>query len=676
MRLDDAFRSTVDEIENVFISLADGCRIAARVWLPKDADRVRVPAILEFIPYRKRDFMRSRDEALHRYVAAHGYAVIRADVRGTGDSDGVLVDEYTPREQLDACELIAWIAAQPWCTGAVGMFGISWGGFNALQVAARRPPALKAIMSLCASDDRYADDAHYMGGCLLNENMQWGAVLMLEAALPPDPAIVGPRWRDLWRQRIATVAAFPTRWMQHPARDAYWRQGSVCENYAAIQCPVYAIGGWADGYSNAVPRLLANLAVPCKGLVGPWPHAFPHDAVPGPSIGFLQEAVRWWDQWLKGRDTGIMAEPRYRVWMQEPVAPRPQPRSWPGRWVAEPAWPSANIEPRTWFLARDRLSPTATAADVVAISSPQTVGLCAGDWCGFGADGDLPRDQRLDDGGSLRFDSTRLDARIELLGAPVLELEVCADQPWAALCARLCDVAPDDTSTRISYGLLNLAYRDSRSAPTPMPPGTWVPIRLQLNDLASAIPAGHRLRLALSTGYWPIAWPSPRPVRLSVRTGASRLTLPVRALRASDAALRAFGPPEAAPIDAAIPVGEPSVTRNVTLDLAHDELVSLLDAGGELAEPPLAHLPAIGLELGTGYTRRYRIRASDPLTASTEIEQSAVLRRTGWQIRVTCATRLTATVDSFRFTGMLVAFEGDRELATRRWAIDIPRGGV
>ncbi|HEX7381770.1 MAG TPA: CocE/NonD family hydrolase [Nevskiaceae bacterium] len=674
MRLDDSFRATVDEIENVFIPLADGCRIAARLWLPKAAARAPVPAILEFIPYRKRDAMRSRDETIHRYVAARGYAVIRADVRGTGDSDGVLIDEYTPREQLDACEIIAWIAAQPWCSGAVGMFGISWGGFNALQVAARQPPALKAIMTLCASDDRYADDAHYMGGCLLNENMQWGSVLMLEAALPPDPEIVGPRWRDMWRERIAAVSAFPAEWMRHPRRDAYWKQGSVCEHYAAVRCPVYAIGGWADGYSNAVPRLVANLER-CKGLIGPWPHAFPCDATPGPSIGFLQEAVRWWDQWLKGHDTGIMDEPRYRVWMQEPVAPRPQPRAWPGRWVAEPAWPGADIEMRTWFLDDKRLAPAAPAPGSTSVCSPQTVGLCAGGWCGFGAAGDLPRDQRLDDGGSLTLDSAPLERRLELLGAPVVELEVRVDEPTAMLCARLCDVAPDGTSLRISYGLLDLACREGFDAARPMPVDAWVPIRLQLNDLASALPAGHRLRLALSTGYWPVAWPSPRPVTLSIRTGASRLTLPVRTPRASDAALRPFDPPETAPCDAKKSAGGFHPTRSVTLDLAHDELVASLDAGGELADLPLRHLPSIDLDLGSGYTRRYRINAGDPSAARTEIRQSTTLRRGEWRIRVTCTTALSASPQAFHFTGSIVAFEADAEFATRRWTLDIPRNG-
>ncbi|HEY5738795.1 MAG TPA: CocE/NonD family hydrolase, partial [Gammaproteobacteria bacterium] len=304
-----SFPRPIEEIENLYIPLADGTRLAARLWLPTDARRDPVPAILEYIPYRKRDFMRLRDEPIHRYYAGHGYAAIRVDLRGSGDSEGLLEDEYLPREQLDALEVIDWLAAQPWCDGKVGMTGISWGGFNALQVAAHRPPALRAIITLCASDDRYADDAHFMGGCLLNENQIWGTAFFANNALPPDPALAGDRWREMWLRRLEANRPFPALWLRHQRRDDYWKQGSVCEDFSRIGCAVYAVGGWADGYSNAVPRLLAGLECPRKGLIGPWAHTFPHNGIPGPAIGYLQEALRWWDHWLKGSDDGIMDEP-------------------------------------------------------------------------------------------------------------------------------------------------------------------------------------------------------------------------------------------------------------------------------------------------------------------------------------------------------------------------------
>src|SRR5207249_3630245 len=198
MRIRTAFPRPVRRIEHCWIPLPDGCRLAARLWLPEDADTSPVPAIVEYIPYRKRDFTRARDEPMHHYFAGHGYAAVRVDVRGAGESDGVLLDEYSEQEIGDGVGVIDWIASQPWCTGAVGMIGKSWGGFNALQIAARRPAALKAVVSVCASDDRWADDAHYMGGCLLNENLTWGSVLTTFAALPPDPALVGDGWRAQW----------------------------------------------------------------------------------------------------------------------------------------------------------------------------------------------------------------------------------------------------------------------------------------------------------------------------------------------------------------------------------------------------------------------------------------------------------------------------------------------
>ena len=307
MRVVETLPRPVRVHENVWIPLPDGTRLAARLWLPADADRHPVPALVEYLPYRKRDRTRGRDEPIHRYFAGHGYASLRVDLRGTGDSDGLLDDEYLPQEQRDGVAVIAWLARQPWCTGAVGMIGKSWGGFNALQIAALRPPALKAVVSVCSTDDRYADDAHYMGGCLLNENLIWGTQLMALVAEPPDPALVGPGWREAWARRLAHAQPFPAVWMRHRRRDDYWRHGSVGEDPAAVGCPVFLAGGWADAYTNAIPRLLASLSVPRRGLIGPWAHLYPHLGTPGPAIGFLQECLAWWDRWLQpdGAATGV-----------------------------------------------------------------------------------------------------------------------------------------------------------------------------------------------------------------------------------------------------------------------------------------------------------------------------------------------------------------------------------
>ncbi|MGM0670006.1 MAG: CocE/NonD family hydrolase, partial [Gemmatimonadota bacterium] len=192
------FPENVRHIENTFIPVVDGIRLAARIWLPEDAEARPVPAILEYIPYRKRDRKRQRDQEIHHYFAGHGYAGVRVDIRGSGESDGVLTDEYTRQELDDGVAVIRWLAEQPWCDGNVGMMGISWGGFNALQIAALRPPALKAIITVCSTDDRYADDVHYMGGCLLGDNLSWASTMFSRNTLPPDPEIVGDGWREMW----------------------------------------------------------------------------------------------------------------------------------------------------------------------------------------------------------------------------------------------------------------------------------------------------------------------------------------------------------------------------------------------------------------------------------------------------------------------------------------------
>ncbi|MYH59349.1 MAG: CocE/NonD family hydrolase [Boseongicola sp. SB0675_bin_26] len=285
------FPREIREIENAWIPMPDGTRLAARIWLPVDADSDPVPAILEYLPYRKRDGTVERDHLTHPYFAGHGYAGVRVDMRGTGDSEGVCLGEYLKQEQDDCLAVIEWLAAQPWCSGKVGMIGISWGGFNGLQVAARRPEALGAVISLCSTDDRYADDIHFMGGCMLTDKLSWGATAFSICNTPPDPAIVGDRWREMWVERLDGNGLWMLDWFRHQRRDEFYAHGSVCENYADIEVPVYAVGGWADGYTNAIFRLLEHLPGPKKGLIGPWAHKYPHFAKPGPRIGFLQDTA-------------------------------------------------------------------------------------------------------------------------------------------------------------------------------------------------------------------------------------------------------------------------------------------------------------------------------------------------------------------------------------------------
>ena len=609
MEIAGQFPHVVREIENEWIPLSDGCKLAARMWVPNIADTSPVPAVLEYLPYRKRGGTEARDALTHPYLCGHGYVCLRVDMRGNGESDGVMFGEYLLQEQEDALEVIDWIVAQPWCDGNVGMMGISWGGFNGLQVAARQPEALKAIISLCSTDDRYADDIHYKGGCLLGENMGWGSTMLAYSSRPPDPAIVGDRWRDMWFQRLEAEPQLAAEWLAHQHYEDFWKHGSICEDFGAIKAAVLAVGGWGDAYSNAIPRMLSGLTAPCCGITGPWHHKYPHFAVPEPRMGFLQEALRWWDHWLKGEDTGVTDDPLYRAYMMDSVRPQTSYAHRSGRWIAEDTWPSTSIEMRKYALNSEGLceQPDASGA-MLNVNSPQDTGQACGEFCVIWLGAEMPGDQRVDDIGSLVFDSQPLDKEIDIFGAPVLDLVLECDKPQANIAVRLNDVAPDGSSTRVTWGVMNLCHRNSRENPETLVPGERFMVTLQLDDIAWVFPAGHRLRVAVSTAYWPMIWPSPEVATVSIITGESAVMVPVRKRRLET--LREFSPAEAAPARRTRVVREGAQTRTVEKDLVTGETVlQIIDDFGE------EHDLDSGLTSGEVARETYRIHPDDPLCA-------------------------------------------------------------
>jgi uncharacterized protein len=449
-------------------------------------------------------------------------------------------------------------------------------------------------------------------------------------------------------------AAFIEPWLRHQRRDGYWRHGSVCEDYARIEAPVYAIGGWADGYTNAIPRLLAGLPGPRKGLIGPWSHAFPQDGEPGPAIGFLQECLRWWDHWLKDADTGIMDEPMLRAWMQEPVAPAGWHAERPGRWVAESAWPSSQIATSSWALGPDGLIPGGPELHVPGAPeqplrhrSPETIGQDAGAWCADGGAGDWPVDQRAEDGRSLAFTSAPLEESLEILGSPAVVLELAADRPQALIAVRLCDVAPGGSSLLVTRGLLNLTRRDDMDASATLEPGERYAVRVRLDAIGQRIPAGHRLRVAISTAYWPWAWPAPASATLTVFAGpACRLELRVRPPRDADSDLAPFGEAEwSEPLEQEVLRSDPT-SRTLTRDLATGahELTFRWDVGGR------RRLTDTGAELDDTNLTTYRIVDGDPLSAGVRCRCASTLARGDWHTRVETDSRMTATATEFLVT--------------------------
>ena len=698
---------------DTWIELADGRKLAARLWRPETD--TPAPAILEYLPYRKRDGTAPRDATTHPVFAAAGYACIRVDIAGTGDSDGVFDDEYSEQELRDGEQVIAWIARQPWCDGNVGMIGISWGGFNGLQLAFRRPPALKAVVTCCSTVDRYADDIHYMGGCLLTDNFNWGAQMLAYQSRPPDPALRDD-WRERWIERIETLPFLAARWLDHPTRDAYWRHGSVCEDWHAIEAAVLAIGGWADAYVNAPPALAANLSAPAKALIGPWEHKYPHIARIDPA-DFHGEVIRWFDRWLKGERNGAEELPAYRVFIGEhDEAPSSLYGPRAGRWVGEAAWPSPNVGSRTLHLgiSSDTLShrraassdaesqPPPPGADEMpaaphtistpecsempspdsssgmlsaepgagerVVSTPHHVGIAAACFCpGMRIDSELAADQAPDDAASACFDTDALEAPLELLGRPVVEIAFSADRPVAQLCFRLCDVAPGGVSQRITYRAFNPAHHAGPEAPAALKPGRTYRAHIALNECAHRLRIGHRLRLAVSTSYWPVIWPAPAAAEVTLHLVQCRLILPERRA-ANEIDPAAPGRPAEFPVQAAEPLREPvnRTERRIAPDGTH--VLETFDDFG--ASRDLEH----GLENGSHVEQRYSIHPDDPLSARHEARWRYEFRRGDWSVRIDTESVMTSDAASFHLAREVTAWEGDTIVVARRWAENVPRG--
>jgi putative CocE/NonD family hydrolase len=655
-------------IAHTWIPMTDGVRLSAKLWLPESPD-TSVPAILEHAPYRKDDATAAGDEQMYGYFAAHGYACVRVDMRGCGDSEGILEGEYLAQEQDDAIDVLAWIAAQPWCSGRVGMIGISWTGFNALQVAYRRPPQLKAVISMCSTDDRYRDDIHYMGGCVLGVDMlSWATTMLGYNARPPQPAVLGDAWREIWMRRLTETPPFVEEWLSHQRRDAFWKHGSICESYNTVECPLLMVGGWADAYRNAVLRILEHYDGPCRGLIGPWSHNIPFDARPGPSIGFLQECLRWWGHWLKDEETGIMDEPRLRAWMQDSVPPAAVSQFRPGRWVGEAEWPPSGRQPTLLWLAPGRLTgEPLTADEVSSITGTLETGQDGGDWLGFGRPIDAPVDQRAEDGRSLSFDTQPLTEPIEILGVARARLLVSSDQANALLAVRLCDVAPDGSSTLVTRGLLNLTHRESDEEPRPLVPGEPTPVTVALNAIAHAFPTGHRLRLAVSPTYWPWAWPSPATANVTLSLTASSLELPVRPVPAAEPVIH-FDEPAWAPNVEVVSYDPTPSRRAIVRDVATGRLTITTD---------FSYFGRQTYRNGYEYSEEMRdeesIVTGHPLSAAVRCQRTLRMRHGEWSVRVEAWASMSCTHDAFLVTNGIDAYEGEARVTARRWSRTIPR---
>ncbi len=670
-----------------WIPMSDGTRLWMKAWMPQTQDPV--PAILEYLPYRAGDWTAPRDHERHPYYAGHGYASIRVDIRGHGNSEGVPGDEYDAQEHADGLEVIDWIAAQPWCTGKVGMFGISWGGFNSLQLAALRPGPLKAIVTTCSTDDRYDNDVHYMGGSMLAVDMHaWAATMLAFESRPPDPRVWGEGWRDQWLYRLERMEPFIDTWLSHQIRDDYWRHGSVCEDYSRIDAAVMAVGGWFDPYRDTVLRLcehLSALGKNVKGLIGPWAHQYPDRGyLPGPHIDFLGETLRWWDHWLKDDPNDVMDEPLLRTWVIDSVRPASRYEQMPGRWVAEPQWPSPQISEEPFSLSDAHIWPAASLSSDdsvmrLQVRSPQNTGRSAGRYFPFGNDADLPTDQRADDARGAVLDYP-LDGDLEILGNASVRLRASSPAERGQIYVRLCDVAPDGSSTLVTRGNLNLSSRHGRDRAEPFPAGEWDDVVIPMTGIGYRFQAGHTLRLAVSTAYWPWVWPQPQDGGITIDLGRSQLRLPSRPIGVDgdrdrlDAAIHFDPPVQPEGLDVQYPesglAGARRPERLISDDVAAGESLIQVDPGygGTRIYPD-------GLHFDEDSVERYWIGVDDPLSARTESVWRVGLSRPdeGWSASLTAETRIRCDAGHFYTESIVHCFEGDQEIWSRTWHKEIPR---
>ena len=514
------------EITEVSITMSDGIRLAADIYWPAGADKKdRFPILLEYLPYRK-DENRARNYSLYSYFLENGYLVVRVDMRGTGNSEGITIPyEYSDIELDDGEEVIDWLSQREWSTGSVGMFGISWGGFNSIQMAMRNPPALKAFVALMATEYLYQEDVHYMDGIMVAGD-SWMMSNDLYNSLPGAPDF---KMDEEWLRNRFNVEPSVYTYMRQQRDGAFWDRASARGQYEKIRVPGYHIGGWYDGYRNSLPRMLENVQTPVKAMIGPWDHYFPHNAWPKPQIEWRHEAVRWFDQWLKGEDTGILKEPAFAVYVRNYHPPDPDLDQVHGYWRWEDGWPIERIENHSWYTHDDHSLSSEPAGNAThSMTYKPSIGLEGGGptmWWGSIAPDQQPMDEY-----SLVYDSEILDAPLEILGRPIARLRVSANATRANWVVRLSDVAPDGQVTQVVGAAFNGTHRISAREPSDIVPGEEFDLNIDLHFTSWVFPKGHRIRIAVSNAIWPMLWPTPMQMKSTLAIGGnngSRIDLPV-----------------------------------------------------------------------------------------------------------------------------------------------------
>jgi uncharacterized protein len=528
--------------EKAFIPMRDGVKLGANLVRPDRPDpHTRYPALLTYDPYRA-----TEGDSLPRlgYFAEHGYYGVHVDLRGTGMSQGREVpNQYSEQERRDAEDVIAWLAEQPWSNGNVGMFGTSYSGYNSIQLAMLKPPALKAIIPTFSADDVYTDCIVYYDGALQCEALaRWPFFMIALSGLPgpPDYNCDTPETQYRVEQEPWIFDM-----LRHQTNDAFWQRFSLRPHYEAIEIPVMMVAGWLDQCTDSFSRMMEHLTVPTRAIVGPWTHGI---GLPGPAINIQYESLRWWDRWLKGIENGVTDEPPLSMFVNHSYKPGLDLKEIPGQWRYEDGWPAARVRDISFIPQPDGVLAKKKRTDMRRdLPYKPSVGMTNRYRCPHN-EAELPIDQRADDDYSMCFDTEHLTNDFEILGHPRAELHVSGTAPVANWIVRLCDVAPDGTSTLVTKGILNGTHRISHINPTPLVPGEIYEVVIKLKVVSWVFPKGHRIRFAVSNADFPNLWPSPYSMTTSLyvdKEHESQFFLP--ACPAEKRPAPSFQPPEIPP---------------------------------------------------------------------------------------------------------------------------------
>lgn len=637
----------------VFVPMDDGVRIALTVYLPDAPGDGPYPTVVESLPYRKDDEFMSADYQTYSYLAARGFAGVRIDIRGTGASTGVIADEYTEREQLDTLAVFDWLETQSWCDGNLGMWGVSWGGFSALQTAMLRPRQLKTIVPVHATHDRFACDVHYTGGSAhAAEQLDWPGEMVVSNGLPPDPDVFGEGWYEEWMRRLDLTPQWLFEWLRHQHRDDYWRHGSPNTDYSAIECPTLLIGGWLDGYVDGMLALAEHLDCETRTVIGPWGHYRPATGVPGPTLDHYDLLARWFGHHLRGDDNGVMDMPAVTMFVRD--SPPFDTEVVSGRWRSETTWPPADLS--SMVLRLDDLAPTTW-------SGPQWVGSHAPFWDRGGFE---THDSSSDDAASMTFTTEPLKREIEILGTPEVTVRVVSDQPWGLVAARLVAVDPEGRGHLICRGSRNLAFPEDLSNPVPVVAGVALDVTFPLLATSAVIPAGWSLRLSLAGADFPVVWPPPGRFALAVDPSRSSLRLPVLPAR-----------PEERNLDIPHAGEEPDAPEEYTRDLSEWSVVRE-DGSAVLrrVRGHTSHMPdRDDLHYETDQWWTVTVADDDPATTRAYTESHVSLSRPGWAVSTHGTIEIIGD-PTFETTVQLVAEHNGEEVFRRRWSESIPREWV